>query len=127
MADAKSNYLENALLNHVLRATTYTPPTTLYLALFTTDPTDSATGTEVTGGSYARKVITFAAASGGTSNSSVEVTFPTLPAGTITHAAIYDALTGGNMLYYKALNPVLVLQANDNVVFSSGNVSVSEA
>ena len=59
-----SNYLENALINATLRATTYTSPATVYVALFTTDPTDANSGTEVTGGGYARTAVSFATASG---------------------------------------------------------------
>ena len=52
-----SNHLENALINAVLRNTSYTSPTTTYLALYTSDPTDADTGTEITGGSYVRQAI----------------------------------------------------------------------
>lgn len=58
MPDAKSNYLEDALLNHVLRNTAYTPPTTVYAALYLSDPTDEDKGQEVKGGGYARAAIT---------------------------------------------------------------------
>ena len=62
-----SNYLENALLNGTLNATTYTAPAAVYVALYTSDPTDANTGTEVSGGSYARQSVTFAAPSDGLS------------------------------------------------------------
>ena len=54
-----SNYLENALINATLRATTFTSPTTVYVGLYTSDPTDANSGTECSGGSYARKSATF--------------------------------------------------------------------
>jgi hypothetical protein len=68
-----SNYLENALINGTLRGTTYTAPTTTYLALYTSDPTDADTGTEITGGSYARQAITMGAPSNGVSTNSAGV------------------------------------------------------
>jgi len=71
-----SNHLENALINAVLRNTSYTSPTTTYLALYTSDPTDADTGTEITGGSYVRQAITFGAPSNGTSTNSAAVEFP---------------------------------------------------
>ena len=55
-----SNYLENALINATLRDTTYTSPATVYVSLWTTDPTDAGSGTEVSGGSYARTAVTLA-------------------------------------------------------------------
>ena len=58
-----SNYLENALINAVLRNTSYTSPTTVYVSLYTTDPTDADSGTEVSGGLYARTAVTFGAPS----------------------------------------------------------------
>ena len=60
-----SNYLEDALINATLRNTSYVSPTTVYVGLFTTDPTDAGTGTEVAGGSYARTAVTFGAPSNG--------------------------------------------------------------
>ena len=59
-----SNYLENALINATLRNTTYTSVATVYVSLWTSDPTDAGSGTEVSGGSYARTAVSFATASG---------------------------------------------------------------
>ena len=94
-----SNYLENALINATLRNTSYTSVATIYVALYTTDPTDADTGTEVTGGSYARTSVTFAAPSNGVSLSSADCTFPTCTAawGTVTHMGLRDASTAGNV------------------------------
>ena len=65
MAGSASNYLENKLIDHSLGTTTFTKPTSVYLALYTVSPSDSSSGTEATGGSYVRKVITFSASSSG--------------------------------------------------------------
>lgn len=104
---ALSNYLENALVNHILRNTAYTSPgTSIYVALFTTDPTDADTGTEVSGGSYAREQVTAwdAPSDGATANTN-DIVFTTATAswGTITHVGIYDAATVGNLLFHGAL------------------------
>ena len=100
-----SNYLENALINVTLRATSYTAPTTVYVALYTSDPTDADTGTECSGTSYARQAVTFGAPSNGATTNSAAVEFPQAGGswGTITHIGIRDASTAGNLLYHTAL------------------------
>ena len=125
---AISNYLENALLNATLRNTSYTSPTTVYAALFTSDPTDAGTGTECTGTGYTRKAITFAAPSGGvTTNSAAACEFDQATGdwGTITHFGIFDALTTGNLLYYGALTIPKVISSGDVFKFSTSSVSVT--
>ena len=67
-----SNYLEDAVLNHVFGGSSYTAPTTLYVALFTSAPSDTGGGTEVSGGAYARQTGAFTVSSGTASNSSIE-------------------------------------------------------
>lgn len=123
---AKSDYLEAKLLDHVLRNTSYTSPTTVYAALMTATPNDAGGGTEVTGGSYARQAITFGAASAGSISNSSAVTFSSLPAATITHIAVYDALTTGNLLYYGALTSQIVTVADSEVEFAIGDFTVTE-
>jgi hypothetical protein len=122
-----SNYLEDALINGTLRATTFTAPTTIYVGLFTSDPTDAGTGTEVSGGSYARKSVTFAAPSNGASASSADVTFDTATAtwGTITHIGLFDALTTGNLLYHTALDVSKLIETNDVFKINSGSLTVT--
>jgi len=127
---AISNYLENALINATLRNTTYTSPTTVYAGLFTSDPTDAGSGTEVSGGSYARKAITFAAPSNGvTTNSAAAVEFDQATGswGTLTHFAIFDALTTGNMLYYGALTTSKTIASGDVFKFATSSVTVTLA
>jgi hypothetical protein len=124
-----SNYLENALINVTLRATSYTAPTTVYVALYTNDPTDADTGTEVTGGSYARTAVTFAAPSNGVTTNSADVTFPTctLAWGTVTHIGIRDALTAGNLLYHTPLDASKTIDLGDIFKITTGNLSVTLA
>lgn len=126
---AMSNYLENALINATLRGTAYTAPATVYLALFTADPTEAGTGTQVTGGAYARRAITFGAPSDGAASNSAEVLFPVATAnwGTITHIGIFDALTGGNMLYYGSLTTSKVIQNSDQLKVNAGDITITLA
>lgn len=125
---SKTDYLEANLINHVLRAIAFPVPTTIYLALFTTAPTDAGGGVEVSGGSYARQVVTFVAPTGGTTSNSASVLFPTATAnwGTVTSFALMDALVGGNMLYYANLNAPRTVQLNDTLTFPTGQLQVTE-
>lgn len=124
-----SNYLENALINGTIRATTFTAPTTIYVALYTTDPTDADVGTEVTGGSYARQSVTFAAPSNGVSASSATITFPTATAswGTVTHIGLRDASTAGNLLYHTPLDASKTIGSGDVFQITSGSLTVTLA
>jgi hypothetical protein len=124
-----SNYLENALINVTLRNTAYTTPTTVYLALYTTDPTDADTGTEVSGGSYARQSITFGAPSNGVSTNSAAIEFPQATGswGTITHVGIRDALTTGNLLYHTPLDVSKTIASGDIFRVAIGSLSVTLA
>jgi hypothetical protein len=126
---AMSNYLENALINATLRNTSYTSPSTVYVGLFTSDPTDAGSGTEVSGGSYARKAMTFGSPSNGASTNSGAVEFDQATGdwGTITHFAIFDALTTGNMLYHGALTASKTIATGDVFKFASASVTVTLA
>jgi hypothetical protein len=122
-----SNYLENALINVTLRGTSFTAISTPYVALFTSDPTDAGTGTEVSGGSYARQSVTMGAPSNGASINSADVTFPTCTSswGTVGWIGIYDALTSGNLLYHTPLDVAKAIDTGDVFKISSGNLSVT--
>ena len=122
-----SNYLENALINATLRNTSYTSPATVYVGLYTTDPGEGNTGTEVSGGSYARTAVTFGAPSNGVSTNSASVTFPTATGtwGTVTHIGILDASTSGNLLYYTPLDASKAIASGDVFTISTGNLSVT--
>jgi len=126
---AMSNYLENALINATIRNTTYTSPSVVYAALFTSDPTDAGTGTEVSGGSYTREAITFGAPSNGASTNSAAVEFDQATGnwGTITHFGIYDASTSGNLLYHGALTASKTIDTGDVFKFAISNISVTLA
>jgi hypothetical protein len=122
-----SNFLENAVINAVLRNTSYTSPAAVYVGLYTSDPGEGNTGTEVSGGSYARTAVTFGAPSNGVSTNSASVTFPTATGtwGTVTHIGILDATTSGNLLYYTPLDASKSIASGDVFTISTGNLSVT--
>jgi hypothetical protein len=122
-----SNYLETALINGTLRGTTYTAPTTTYLALYTSDPTDADTGTEVSGGSYTRQPITMGAPSNGASTNSASIEFSQATAdwGIVAYVGIRDALTSGNLLYHTALDTSKTIANGDIFKITAGNLSVT--
>lgn len=124
-----SNYLENALVNVTLRGTAFTAVSTPYVGLFTSDPTDAGTGTEVSGGSYARTAATFGAPSNGVSVTSADITFPTATAswGTVGWIGIYDASTAGNLLYHTPLDVSKTIDSGDIFKITAGNLSVTLA
>lgn len=128
---AASDYLENKVLDHVLTSTSYTAPGTRYLGLYTasTGLESNSPSAEVSGGSYARKAVTFAAASGGSSATNATVTFDTATAswGTITHVAILDASTSGNVLFWGAVTTSKTIDSGDTFQVTSGNLTVSLA
>ena len=124
-----SDYLEDKLLDHVLRGTSYTSPTTVYVGLYTTDPGDDNSGTEVDGGCYARQVVSVTTASGGVVTSSGDVTFPqaTDNWGTITHIGLLDALTSGNLLMHTELTTSRLIETGDVLKISDGNLTATLA
>jgi hypothetical protein len=124
-----SNYLENALINGTLRATTFTAPAAVYVSLHTADPTDAGTGTEVSGGSYIRQAATFAAPSNGASTTSADITFPQATGnwGTIGWIGIWDAQTTGNLLYHTALDTSKAIDNGDIFKIASSSLTVTLA
>ena len=126
-----SNYLENALINVTLRATSYTAPTTVYVSLWTSNPNDDASGTEVStsGTSYARTAVTFAAPSNGVTTNNADVTFPTATAswGTVGWIGINDSASGANLLYHTPLDTAKTIDTGDIFKISTGNLSVTLA
>ena len=119
-----SNTFETHTLNYLFTTTSVTRPTAWYIALFTSNPAEDASGTEVStsGTAYARQSATFTV-SGNEATNSAAIEFPTATAsyGTVTHIGVFDASTGGNLIAYAALTKskaidtgdVLRLPAND--------------
>lgn len=126
MAGSASNYLEEKLVNAAFRGETFPVPTALYLALYTASPGEAGGVNEITAGWYARQDMAkggaistaFTAPADGVTSNAKDILFPavTNAAVTVTHVALHDALTGGNMLYYTDLVQAKTLQIGD--VFS---------
>lgn len=127
---AFSDFLEDKLLKHTFTNTAYTPPTTLYVGLFTAAPSDTGGGTEISTSStgYARQTATFSVS--GTSpteaNISSAIDFPTATAdwGTITHLAVFDASTGGNMLAFSAATTSKTVANGDILRIPAGSLAI---
>lgn len=130
MADAKTDYLENAMINAVLRNVAFTSPATVYVGLHTAQAVPEAgTVTEVVGNNYGRQAVPFAAPSNGTTSNSADVVYPVATPGnwgTIMGGGIYDASSGGNLLYYGTLTVSKTVNANDQFKFLAGAISVQE-
>ncbi len=125
---ALSTFLGNALLNYVLKGSAYASPSpNVYLALFTSDPGLTGASGEVSGGSYARQQVNASGWTTSTTKASENantVAFPTASAswGTITHAALFDASSGGNMLVAGALAESKTIASGDRLEFGAGAV-----
>ena len=124
-----SNFLENALINATLRNTSYTSPATVYIGLYTSDPTDANTGTEVSGGSYTRTAVTMGAPSNGVSTNTAAVEFPQASGswGTVGWIGILDATSSGNLLYHTALDTSKTISSGDIFKIAIGGLSVTLA
>lgn len=119
---AKTNYLENKIIDWLFRGQAFTPPATMYFALFTVAPTEAGGGTEVSGGSYARVAVASTLANwagtqgagttvassgtGGSTSNNAVITFPAPTAnwGTVVAVGVFDAASAGNLLLYGALS-----------------------
>lgn len=136
---ALSDFLENRLIDWFLRGQAYTPPATVHIGLFTGAPNDAGGGTEVTGGAYQRASVASSLANwagtqsagstvassgtGGTTSNNGVVSFPTPTAnwGVVTHVGVFDAPTGGNLLFHAALTvPKTVNNGDAAPTFTAG-------
>lgn len=125
----KTYYLDNKMIDAVFRGIAFVPPAAVYVALFTTIPTVSGGGVEVTGNAYTRQPCTFSVPSNGTSSNTIDVVYPiATPAGwgTITSFGVYDAPVGGNLLYFTTLSSSRLIAASDQVRFPIGQLIASE-
>ena len=124
-----SNFLENELYDHVLRNASYTSPSNIYVSLHTADPTDDASGTEVSGGSYARTAVTMGAPTNGSGTNSADVQFAQATGdwNSVSHIAIWDASTSGNMLFHTPLDTSKNITTGDVFKIASGSLTVTFA
>ncbi len=132
---AASNYLENKVLDHVLRNASYTQPSDLYVGLFTGNALNNLEAGTLTdevstsGTGYVRKAVTFGNAVTGTATNSATVTFDAATDnwGNITAIAILDTVTTGNVLFYGNLTTAKLIENGDTMQFVTDNISVSLA
>jgi len=127
-----SDYLEDKVLNHVFGGTAYTAPGTLYVGLYTAAPSDSGGGTEVSGGSYARKSMAAMTVSGtspteATNGAAVEFITATGSWGTVTHVGVFDASSSGNLLAWAALTASKTVSSGDVFRFDAGDLDITLA
>ena len=125
-----SNTFETHVLNYVFTATSVTRPTAWYLALFTSNPADDASGTEVStsGTAYARQSAAFTV-SGDTASNSAAIEFPTATAsfGTVSHVAVFDAASSGNLIAYAALTSSKAIDTGDVFRVPAGDLDITLA
>jgi hypothetical protein len=128
---ALSNYAEKLLLDWSMTTGAATRPTSWHVALYTAAPSDSGGGTEVSGAGYSRKSVTFAAAStpDGTTSNTNTVTFTASGGsyGTVSHIGIFDAASGGNLLWHGAMTASKTIADGDTLEFSIGNIDLTLA
>jgi hypothetical protein len=125
----KSYYADNTALNLFLNNVPFTPPIQTYLALFLVAPTPAGGGTEVAGLGYGRQPITFTTPINGQCANSVVVTFPVAIIAdwtTVVAFGVFDAASGGNLLYYANLSTSRYVAVNDQIVFPAGQIIATE-
>ena len=126
MTDMATN-LKNKLLNLTLSGISYAGVDDPYVSLWTSDPTDDETGTEVSGGSYTRMQGSFALATTGDTANDADITYPTATSswGTVAYIGLHESATGtGNMIYHTALNISKTIDAGDIFKISTGDLTV---
>jgi threonine dehydrogenase-like Zn-dependent dehydrogenase len=121
-----SDTFETHVLNYVFTSTSLTRPTAWYLALFTANPGDGDSGTEVSGGGYARQSVTFTT-SGDTASNSAAVEFPTATAnyGTVSHVGVYTASSGGTLIAHAALTSSKSIETGDVFRVPAGDLDIT--
>ena len=123
-----TNSFETSVLTWLLTNGTPSParPTAWHLGLFTAAPGESGGGTEISGSNYSRQSVTFTV-SGNTASNDAAIEFPTASGswGTVTHAAIFDAETSGNMIAYASLTSSKIIDTGDVLRIPSGDLDVT--
>ena len=123
-----SNLFETRVLTWLFTGDAVTRPSSFYVALFTSNPAEDASGTEVstTGTAYARQSVTFSV-SGNTATNTAAIEFPTATAsyGTVTHVGVYDASTAGNLIAYAALTTSKAIDTGDVMRVPANDLDVT--
>lgn len=121
-----SNTYETIVLKWTFTTDAATRPTAWYLGLFTSDPGEASGGTEISGGSYVREAVTFSV-TGDTATNTAAIEWPVATAtwGTITHIAVFDALTGGNQIAYSALTNAKTIASGDVIRVPANDLNIT--
>ena len=124
-----SDYLENEILDHILRNAAYTPASTVYIGLSTGSFGDDNSGTELSGSGYARQSIAFDAASGGATDNTSAVDFPTATGswGSVSHYGLFDASSSGNLLIHGAFSAAKTVASGDILRIAAGELDITAA
>lgn len=123
---AFTDYLENKLVAHTFSNAAFTSPSSVFVALYTVAPTDSTTGTEVSGGGYARQSASFTTTGNAATNASA-IEYPTATGnyGTVVAVAILDASSSGNMLAYATLSASKTISTGDVFRIPAGDLDIT--
>lgn len=143
---AMSDHLENKIIDWLLRGQAFTPPANCHIGLFTAAPTDAGGGTEVSGNGYSRASVasslanwagtqsagstTASTGTGGQTSNNGAINFPTPTGagwGLVTHFGIFDASTGGNLLFWGALTQSKTINPGDAVSYAAGALTITFA
>lgn len=124
---ALTNIAENRVLDHISGVTSWTPVAPLKVALYTVSPGEAGGGTEVSGGSYSRTNVTFAAASNGSITNSNDVVFPTATAswGTVIAISIYDSAGTPLMIWYGPTAVGKAVETGDEFRLPAGAITLT--
>jgi hypothetical protein len=121
-----TNDLETRVLQWALTNGSVTRPTAWWVGLFTAAPGEAGGGTEISGNAYTREAVTFTV-SGNLATNDAAIEWPTATGtwGTITHIAVFDAETSGNMLVYATLTSSKTIASGDVLRVPSGDLDVT--
>jgi len=122
-----TNAFETSTLQYLFTTGSVTRPTAWYLGLFTSDPTETgAAGTEVSGGGYVRKAVTFTVSGNlATNSAAIEWSAASSSWGTVTHIAVLDASSGGNMIASNALTTAKAVATDDIIRVPAGDLDIT--
>ncbi|MEU1919342.1 hypothetical protein ABZ742_04115 [Streptomyces albogriseolus] len=123
--DNLSNTAENRALDWLMGNATTAPTTPLRVALVTANGSDTAAGTEVTGGSYARKTLTTAAAVNGATSNSADLVWTGMPAATVVGVEVWDSAGTPVRLWYGPLAASRTVIAGDELRIPAGSLTFS--
>jgi hypothetical protein len=133
MPGSASDYLEEKMLKDLFQIAAYTKPA-IYAALLTALPTEAGGSlAEPAGSAYARQSVPAANWSWDGTNlwvsNNTAINFPTATGsgwGTITHWALFDASSGGNMLIYAPLDAAKTVAAGDTFSFGINGIKITQ-